>query len=402
MPRVAALELLELDLPFRRPFRHARAERAHSGSLFLRCVTDGGHCGYGETLPRPYVTGERREDAFELLTERVLPRLLDMEFVSFEALHAFLAGCDGKAPETWVAPDTPQTAAWCAVDLALLDAFARDDGRSLQDGGLPAGPGRAYGPWPERLRYSVVLSSDSGGRTLATLLKARLYGIREAKLKVGAGSPGAVRLARRVLGRRARLRADSNMDWTYEEAREGMARLASDGIESFEQPLAAEDLDGMARLVAGTGLDVMADESLHDRQSLERLIERRACTAVNVRIAKCGGLVASIARSVRALEAGLTVQVGCQVGETSQLSAAQLVLIRTVGDGVRHAEGCFGERLLARDPVRPPLEFRRGGRPPRPPVGFGFGTIVDMETVGRHAGRRVTLGSPLPPTEDLR
>ena len=138
---------------------------------------------------------------------------------------------------------------------------------------------------------------------------------------------------------------------------------------------------------------VMADESLHDAATLERLIAAHACTDVNVRIAKCGGLVASLARCRRALEAGLTLQVGCQVGETSQLSATQLVLIHTLGAGIRYVEGCFGERLLAHDPVRPLLQFRRGGRPPVTPVGTGFGTSVEWETLLRHAGRRYRMGA---------
>jgi hypothetical protein len=89
------------------------------------------------------------------------------------------------------------------------------------------------------------------------------------------------------------------------------------------------------------------------------------------------------------------------VGETSQLSAAQLVLVRTIGRGVSTLEGCFGERLLETDPVRPLLQFRRRGRPPRTPQGVGFGTAVDMRTIERHGGRRVSLGSPDRHTEEL-
>lgn len=388
MPRVAALELIELDLPLRRPFRHAAATRERSGSLVLRCITDGGHSGFGETLPRRYVTGEDRGEAFDLLAERVLPRLPDLEFDGFPEVVAFLAECDGKAPREWVDPAIPQTAAWCAVDLALLDAFARAFGVDLHR--EPVFGGEA---WPERLRYGIALSGGSRLRALSTLLKARAYGIRDVKVKVDGSSTDGVGMARRVLGRRARLRVDANMAWSAAEARTRMERLARHRIESFEQPVAADDIAGMAGLVAGTGQGVMADESLHDAASLERLIAERACTAVNVRIAKCGGLVAAVARCRRALEAGLTLQVGCQVGESSQLTAAQMVLVRAIGDGVRYVEGAYGERLLEEDPVRPRLEFGRRGRPPDAPAGGGggFGTEADMSVIERWAGRRVVV-----------
>jgi muconate cycloisomerase len=256
------------------------------------------------------------------------------------------------------------------------------------------------GSWPDGLRYSLVLSGDGGRRALVTLLKARFYGIRDAKVKVGRHSITGVHLARRVLGRRARLRVDGNMAWTLDEARPALAWMSREGVESFEQPLAAADITGMARLSAETGLAIMADESFHDAATLERLIAARACGSFNVRIAKCGGLVASLARCRRVLDAGFKLQIGCQVGETSQLSAAQIALVLMLGGGVSYLEGCYGERLLRTDPVRPLLQFHRGGAPPPAPRGPGFGTSVDLGVIQQHAGRRVAFGAGFPPASE--
>jgi L-alanine-DL-glutamate epimerase-like enolase superfamily enzyme len=107
--------------------------------------------------------------------------------------------------------------------------------------------GRGFGTWPEDLRYSLVLSDDPGRRRLATLLKARLYGIRNAKVKMSGQSPAGVRLARRVLGSRARLRVDANMAWSYGEAHRAMAPVGREGVEAFEQPLPADDLEGLMK-----------------------------------------------------------------------------------------------------------------------------------------------------------
>jgi L-alanine-DL-glutamate epimerase-like enolase superfamily enzyme len=399
MPRIVGIELYELDLPFRHAFHHAAAERAVSSSLFVGFVTDDGHRGYGETLPRPYVTGEERGATFDFLAGRILPRVLGLGFASFQEVYDFLVRCDGQAPPEWLpSGEAPprHPAAWCAVDLALLDTFGRAFGTDLARGLPPEIAGAQGGSWPAGLRYGLVLSGEGGPHAWKTLLKARLFGLRDVKVKVEGRSLAGVRLARRVLGRRARLRVDSNMAWSYDEARAAMPLMSREGVESFEQPLAADDLDGLARLCAETGLAVVADESFHDAASLERLIAARACTGVNVRIAKCGGLVAALARSRRALAAGLTLQIGCQVGETSQLSAAQLVLVHTLGRGVSTLEGCYGERLLETDPVRPLLQFRRRGLPPRGPGGTGLGTEVDLTVIQRHAGRRLSLGATGP------
>ena len=116
------------------------------------------------------------------------------------------------------------------------------------------------------------------------------------------------------------------MAWDVEQALEVIGQLGSVGIRSFEQPIAADDLAGLARLVAESSAQIMVDEGLTDRDSLRRFIAHRACTAANVRISKCGGLVGAYARCREALDAGLMLQVGCQVGESSLLSAAHLTL----------------------------------------------------------------------------
>ncbi len=383
MARAARFEVLALELPFRKPFSHAAAVRHTSNSLMLKCVTDTGRVGFGECLPRDYVSGETRDGVFELLSDGILPRLVGREFPSWEHLWGFLAECNGEAPGGWVEPGRPQTAAWAAVDLALLDAFGREFRRSVavgEGGGLPPG-----------FRYSVVFSAAPGLKFLKTALLVRLLGFRHVKLKVERdGSEQLVRTARRVLGPRCSIRADANMAWTVDEALEIMPRLARWGVRCFEQPVAAEDLDGLARLVRETGLDVMVDESLTDAASLEAVIARGACTAVNVRISKCGGLVAAYDRCQRALEAGLVVQVGCQVGETSLLSAAQLRLIAGVGRVV-YGEGCFGRHLLREDPVVPLLQFGRGGSPPAVPAGDGLGVVVDEGRLAPYVVRRTSV-----------
>ena len=368
---IAAFELRAVDLPFRVSFKHAAAERTRSESLFLKCITDVGAAGFGESLPRRYVTGETREGVFELLVEQILPRLIGRRFESLAQVEAFLSNCDGRAPLDWVNPTIPQGAAWCTVDLALLDAF----GQAFGERPLAAAPKKL----PEDFRFSGVLSDETGWKRTLLVLAQRAGGLHHLKLKVGPEtSTKAIRRIRALVGRRVELRADVNMGWTFEQAMEKMLSFARYGVRSYEQPLGADDLAGMARLVAETGLGVMADESFSTPESLERLIDHRACTAINARISKCGGLVATWKRCRQALKNSLLVQVGCQVGESSLLSAAHLRLCAAI-EHVRFAEGCFGRFLLQEDPVRPLLQFHWGGLPPHPPPGPGLGVEINEE-----------------------
>ena len=383
MPRVLQLELMSVDLPFRRAFRHSAAARTNSEGLFVKCLTDTGAKGFGESLPRVYVTGETRDDAFALLETSILPWLIGMDFDSLDAVRRFLATCDGKAPSEWVASCVPQSAAWCAVDLALLDAFGRAFGQPVR---LSEKSAKS-----DAVRYSGVVSAGAGWRYALSLLKLKLYGFRRVKLKVNEhGVLDSARVARRVMGKNCSLRVDANMAWDVSEALEHIRALERVGIRCVEQPLNATDLGGLATLVRETQTEIIADESFNDRASLDRLLDRRACTGVNVRISKCGGLVAAARRCEEALRTGLTVQIGCQVGESSLLSAAQLILISAVRPA-KYLEGCYGKHLLRDDPVRPCLQLGYGGRAPQVPDGFGLGVAVDEMQLDRWVNKRVVV-----------
>src|SRR5215211_69381 len=384
MPTVTELQLFAVDLPFKVAFRHAAAVRTSSQSLFLRVGLASGAEGWGESLPRAYVSGERREGAFALLRNSILPALVGRSFQSLPEVVSFLEKCDGKAPPEWVPPHTPQSAAWCSVDLALLDAFGRASGEPISLGGQPPTADALRGS-----RYSGVVSAGRGWPYAVSLLKMRAFRFPHVKLKLGQdGTLPAARTARRLLGRRVDLRVDANMAWDVEQALELIGQLRSVGIRSFEQPIAAGDLAGLARLVAESSAQIVVDEGLTDRDSLQRFISHRACTGANVRISKCGGLVGAYARCREALDAGLMLQVGCQVGESSLLSAAHLMLLSALAPltpGVRYAEGCFGRHLLREDPAAPLVQFGYGGRPPRRPPGAGLGIRVDQAMLQRWA-----------------
>src|SRR5215216_557442 len=233
MPTVTELQLFAVDLPFKAAFRHAAAVRTTSESLFLRMTLDSGAEGWGEALPRAYVSGERREGAFALLRDSVLPALVGRRFPSLAEVVSFLEKCDGKAPTEWVGSEVAQTSAWCCVDLALLDGFGRAFGEPVSLGGQPSEGALA------RCRYSGVVSADRGWAYALSLLKLRAFGFRQVKLKLERdGAVRAARRARRLLGRRVDLRVDANMAWDVDQALEVIQQLRAVGIRSFEQPIA--------------------------------------------------------------------------------------------------------------------------------------------------------------------
>ena len=106
-----------------------------------------------------------------------------------------------------------------------------------------------HGRRSARFLPTLVAPFASGPALAAMLLFFRLYGFRDVKLKLGRGAAqdvAAVRLARQILGPDVELRADANCAWSADMASAMAERLRPFGIESYEQPVGAGDLAGLA------------------------------------------------------------------------------------------------------------------------------------------------------------
>jgi len=359
--KILGSEVLRLAIPFRLTFRHALAERDAAESVVVRLEGDNGMVGHGECAPRRYVTGETCESVERTLAT-LLPRFLGASFSSLSSAVSALEEAAHDLPRD-------RHAAFCALELAVLDLVGRS---------CFVSSGEAIGPVVQpTVHYSGVVSADEPDAVRAMCERLHAIGIRSTKLKVGRSLDddlAALRIVRAVLGDAVALRVDANCAWTADEALARLQQFAAFRLDGAEQPVAADDVDGMAWLTARSPVPIVADESLVSVHDAERLVAARACHVFNVRISKCGGLLTS--RRIRDIgaRAGIGCIVGCQVGETALLSAAGRHLSTRTAD-VLHHEGSFGELLLEQDPCTDDLAF--GSHGAAPALG-GIGLGVDV------------------------
>lgn len=383
--RIDTLRVYRLSIPMRLRFEHAAAARATADPIIVRLDAlppFGELSGYGEALARSYVTGESAETVADDVLQHFAPHLLDLRASGFaEALEfadTLPALVDGRLVN----------AARCAVELALLDLAGRAFGRRLADacGWLDV---KGFEP-PGALataRYSGIVVGRSRAKLTALLRAQRCYGLRDFKLKVAVdGWQERLAWAARVLGGaiergRATLRVDANGGWTPAEAAAAIPALKRCAVHALEQPVPRAADACHAQLTAAGCPDIITDESLLTVEDAERLIEADGARVFNVRLAKNGGLLPSLRIAARAVAAGLDVQLGCLVGETSILTAAGLAFLELC-PRVRYVEGAFGRFLLRHDVLTPPLTFGYGGRlaPRRAP---GLGIRVDERAIER-------------------
>ncbi len=363
-----------LLIPLRGKVSHATSQRGVADPVIVGVELHDGTLGYGETLPRAYVTGETVDSVVEAIRGALCDTVVGFHPASFSEALEFIESLPWKD-----ASGKPIPAARAAVELALLDASMRYYGRDMDDVvrwmGLPGfgSPGSV-----KRVRFSGVLAADGLERTRRQLRKMYWGGLRQFKLKVGtAGDIERLEHVARYLSKpisngRASLRLDANGVWKKAEAIEWLCGVDRAAIAAVEQPLHRGEEGDLPEVRRASGVAVFHDESLVTRADAERLIELEVADGFNIRISKCGGLMAALRLAGRARREGVRIQLGCMVGETGILSAAGLRFLEVCPE-VEWAEGCFGSFLLAGDVVREKVRFGFGGKPPRlrgPGLGF--------------------------------
>lgn len=289
--------------PLREAFVISRGAKLAAEVVVVE-ISDGRHTGRGEAVPYARY-GET--------VAGVVAAIAAFTATTREALQAAL----------------PAGAARNALDCALWDLEAKRAGVSVA-----ALVGRAIPP------STLTAFTLSLGTPDAMADKARsVPHLKLLKLKLGGAGDAERMAAVRAARPDARLVADANEAWTPELLEPLLAVAADLGFEAIEQPLPADAdaaLAGIRRPVV-----VCADESVHTRADLPRLIDRY--DAVNIKLDKAGGLTEALAMAVEARRAGLAIMVGSMV--STSLAVAPALLL--AGDA-RWVD-LDGPLLLARD-----------------------------------------------------
>lgn len=376
--RIAAtptLTVTSFPMPFRIVFRHTTAAREATENVIVALRDADGTVGYGEGCPRSYVTGETFDGATRFLNEHGPSFVADVSDVN--RLRGWI---DGHRELIDANP-----AAFCALELAAIDLFARRERCSVEALlGLP--------PLTGPFAYSAVLG-DSGPLTYgAQLVRYRLGGLRHFKLKLS-GDPDRDRTKFRWFrGRLGRfvaqsVRVDANNLWRDPSTASDYLRALDHPLLGIEEPLAADDVEGFAAIAEAVGSPIILDESLLRPEQLATLPGRPEHWILNCRISKSGGLIRSLDLIAAATERGLKVIVGAHVGETSLLTRAALAAASSAGDHLVAQEGAFGTHLLRSDLCNDPIMFGRSGllgSEELASIGpYGLGVMVDEQRLGQ-------------------
>jgi muconate cycloisomerase len=362
--RIRKLTTHIVRLPLKRPFAHASATRNDSENVLVRCELADGTSGWGEGVPRSYVTGETPEGCLAQLAATPIGEQLCEDCGTWPTVvslcERFKPALDREDPRGCYG-----NAIRCAVEISILDAFGRLFGEPVSNVADYFEPARPLLTKLKSVRYSAAI--DSGSRSLPRkALVRRLYGFRHCKVKVGVAADddvGRLRTIRQWIGPRMDLRLDANEAWSAAEARRRIEPLLKFVISCIEQPVPHEEVGRLAELRNQIHVPIMLDESLTSEIDAKSAMIGQTCDLFNIRLSKCGGFLQSLRLAAIAQAAGIGFQLGCHPGESGILSAAGRHWACRV-KGVRYLEGSYDRHLFRKLLTSEDVTFGYGGRAP--------------------------------------
>src|SRR5262249_40288639 len=240
-------------------FAIARGSRTEAVVVMVE-LSDGTHTGRGECVPyRRY--GETVEKAV----------------AAIEAQRDALAqGLERQTLQTVMTP----SAARNALDCAFWDLEAKRAGK----------PVHALAGLPPPRPLTTALTVSFGAPEVMGEAAAKAAGRALLKVKLGGdGDPERIAAARGAAPN-AELIVDANESWSARNLAENLAACTAAGVTLVEQPLPQSADDALASI--DHPIAVCADESVHDRGSLDQLAGKYE--AINIKLDKPGRLTPAL------------------------------------------------------------------------------------------------------------
>lgn len=344
--KIINLNLRELKIPFKHSFSHAAATRNMTEAVIVQASSASGHKGYGEGCPRSYVTGETISTVSSF-------------FERHKASIYLIANLDDLTQ--WVDTHELQIdknpAAWCAIELALLDLLARQESVPIEK--LLKQPILA-----NEFQYTAILGTNKHATFVKQLEQYSQLGFSDFKLKVtGDLEQDKLKIeALRALTNVSTVRLDANNLWPMADEAVAYIKALDYDFLAIEEPLGVNDYEGCLSIHNALNIPIILDESFLRQEQFKKILEHQGAWILNIRVSKMGGLLRSLKIAEYAKENIIPIIIGAQVGETSILTRAALTIANAYKPEIIGQEGAFGAYLLEKDIVSEPLMFAKAGK----------------------------------------
>ncbi|MEO8303697.1 MAG: enolase C-terminal domain-like protein [Betaproteobacteria bacterium] len=363
---IERVDVLGVAVPLIGPgFANAYVTKTVQKSAVVRLVASDGSIGLGNIDPSPGYSLETVEQSLDALRGRLVHIVRGLDAANphrvVEAMDAALSGfLDAKA----------------AIEMACVDLTSRRLGIAAHR--------YLGGALVDRVSFNAWIGILPPDEAAAEARKWFDRGFRSAKIKVGGdirADHDRVRAVREAVGPQMKLRADANAGYDVEQAIALARSIEKFDLQLLEQPVAAEDLAGMAQVRDAIGIPVMADESITDHASLIAVIRAGCADIVKLKVMKQGGMLKCRRMVETAAAAGLKVVIGHGFG--LGINTAAEIMLAATSRAVLEGLECVGPLKTADDIVVSKLDLSSGAIDV--PQGPGLGVELDDRKLARYA-----------------
>lgn len=309
--RVRAVELVRCEVPFVAPFRSSAGVQHGRDVVLVRVLGDHTE-GWGENVAgsEPTYTAEFVEASVLALRHHLVPRLLAAGDVRSHDVANLLAPVKG-----W-------EMAKAAIEAAVLDAELRLQGVSMA---------QWLGGTRPRLAVGVAVGLyPTIDATIDAVVGYLSQGYVRVKLKIEPGRDvDVVRAVRQAVGPDVMLQVDANAAYTLADA-DHLAGLDPYGLVLIEQPLPEHALRAHAELAKRIATPICLDESITSTHTAQDALDLGACSIVNIKPGRVGGMLEAKRLHDLCLDRGVPVWCGGML-ETGVGRAANLALASLPG-----------------------------------------------------------------------
>ena len=323
-----------VSIPLRTPFKTALRRVDSVEDIILQIYTDTDQVGFGEAPPTGVITGDTAGAIIGALSQHLAPSLLGKRVNDFEDLMLSVQHCL-----------VHNTSAKAAVDMALWDLYGKLHG-------IPVF--RLLGGARNHLVTDLTISVNDPSVMARDAQIAVDRGYDCLKIKVGVNPQLDVErltAVRRAVPSSVTLRIDANQAWKPKEAVRILNDMQEKGlnIEFVEQPVAAEDLEGLKYVTERSFVPVLADEAVFSPMDAMRILQMGAADLLNIKLMKCGGIYNALKIASLAELYGVECMIGCMLeGRVAVNAAAHVACARQVITRI----DLDGPMLCAADPVQ--------------------------------------------------
>jgi L-alanine-DL-glutamate epimerase-like enolase superfamily enzyme len=362
--RIQKVEVFGVEVPLvGAGFKNAYITKTKQRSAVVRITDQDGQVGLGNIDPSPGYSVETIEQSLETLAESLGPAALGQDFSNIHLLTDHLDRqvdhfLDAKA----------------AIEMAATDLIGRRHGLCVSDllGGSVVNQAQ-FNAWigivsPEEAAAEAKRWFDAGWRSTKIKIGGDIYADRER-----------VAAVRKATSPEFKIRVDANAGYQVDQAIELGKMLEPYGLELMEQPVAAEDLEGLRAVRQTVKIPIMADEAITDFDSLIQIIRLQAADIVKLKVMKQGGFLRTSRMMACAEAAGLGVVIGHGFGLGINTMAE--MLLASTSRAVLSGYECVGPIKTSDDIVTHKLDLTKGWL--NIPHGPGLGVELDEAKLER-------------------